>query len=113
MHEVFLNHRSPFRTLEGTFKVRVDYALGCNIFLNIVVNNFTVVLCTDTCKALAFSFRNAKLFKSVLDVIRNIFPAGSHVCLGFNISNDFLYVQVTDVRSPFRLVDAVEKMEGL
>ena len=111
LHEVFPDHIGVF-TVNGAFHVGIYYSLLCHVVLYVVIDDFAVILGSDTGKALSFCFRDSKLFEGVLYVLRNIFPLCGHFGLRLYVVHYVLYVKVVDVRSPIGFLHGVEYLQG-
>ena len=99
--------------LHSRLKVDVDDALRFQLFLDIVIDHFRVVLRADTGERFLLRFRDAEAVKGVTDILREILPARFHVRLRTHIGIDVLHIQLGNIRSPRREVQLIVNRKSL
>ena len=71
-HEVFLDDCLMFYECDGHI---FEYdSLFFQFFSEIMIDDFTIILCPDSCEYLPFSFRDTESIECFLDRIWNIIP---------------------------------------
>ncbi len=112
LHEVLLHH---IRVLAGHcfLKTSVDNALIRHFLLQIVVDELRIILCADAGERLSLRLRNAKLFKSILDLLRNVVPAALHIGLGADVVGDFVHIKAFNGRTPVRDIHLVVQIKAV
>ena len=99
--------------LHSRLKVDVDDALLFQLFLDIVINHFRVVLRADTGERFLLRFRDAEAVESVTNILGKILPAGFHVRLRTHIGIDVLHIQLGNVRPPWWEVQPIVNRKSL
>ena len=91
-----------------------NHPLIPKIFSEIVIDNFTIILCSNSRKDRTFCLRNSESFKGLLDRIRNFIPS-------FPISSSFWLSKIINVfevqffqrGSPLRKIQLTKNSERL
>ena len=99
--------------LHSRLKIDVDDALLFQLFLDIVIDHFRVVLRADTGERFLLRFRDAEAVKGVTDILGEILPARFHVRLRTHIGIDVLHIQLGNIRSPRREVQLIVNCKSL
>ena len=111
-HEVVLDHIAV-GAVEGALDIGVDDALCRDFGADVVVDEFGVILGTDTGERLSLRLGDAETLERVFDVLRNIFPLARHTGLGLDVGDDVVEVQAVDGGTPRRHLGMVEDVEAL
>src|SRR5262249_8688147 len=82
--------------------VNENYALLLQVFSQVVVDYFGLVLCVSCCKEFALGFRNAQLLKGVPDRLWNVVPHLALLFRSLGIIVNILKVNLFEVASPVR-----------
>ena len=65
-----------------------------------MIDQFRIILGTDTCQGLSLCLRDTETFKGILDILRYIRPLGLHFGIRSDIGHDLIHVQSFYGRSP-------------
>ena len=101
LHEMLVNHLGVLAG-QRALQVGVDHALVRHFLPHVVIDKFGIVLRADAGQRLALSLRDAQLFKSVLDIVRDLFPGALHAGVGADIGRNVIHIQSVHRRSPVR-----------
>lgn len=85
LHEVFFDDRLMFDQCNR--HIFEYYSLCFEFFSEIMVDNFTIILCSDTCEYLSLCFRDTESIECLFDRIRHIIP-------GFLVTRSFRFPEV-------------------
>ena len=100
MHEVGPDHVG-IGAMKRAFEIRVNDSLSGHFLTNIVIDNFTVVLCADAGQRVPLGLRNSQTLERFPDFTGKLIPFGRHAGMsGADIGDDVLHMESGDVRSP-------------
>ena len=89
-----------------------DAHLGRGI-LHGVVDELGVVLCADAGEVGLLGLGDAQTVEGVLDVVRDVVPAGLLLCRGLDVGDDVVHVEALDGGAPVGLGELVVDFERL
>ena len=101
MHEIFFYHLGKF-IMQGALQVGVDHSLLGYIFLQIMIDEFGVKLCPDSCQRFSLRLRNTEPLEGALNILRHLLPASLHPGLMSDIGGNVIHIQTFNRRSPVR-----------
>ena len=111
LHKVFL-----YQILiipQGSFHIRINHTLLYQIFLNTVIYHLRIILGTYASQGGLLCLWNTQAVKGGFNVLRYILPLAGHLGIRLYIGNDFIHVQLREIRTPGRQPHGVVYLQCL
>ena len=113
LHEVVVDEALVLLVVQRLLDAGVhDAHLGRGI-LHGVVDELGVVLCADAGEVGLLGLGDAQTVEGVLDVVRDVVPAGLLLCRGLDVGDDVVHVEALDGGAPVGLGELVVDLERL
>ena len=111
LHKMFLHQLLMLS--QGSFHISIHHTLLGEIFLNAVIYHLRIILSTYTCQRSLLCLWNTQTVKGGFDILWYILPFASHLSIRLYIGNNFIHIQLRQIRPPGRQSHVVIYLQSL